>query len=54
MNEKRKWRIIVRDTTFNAGKQIFGVEGSQAVPVRPSAKGRLERRRRSEVEKVKI
>jgi hypothetical protein len=41
---------VVRDATFNGRKQIFGHKGSQAVPTRPSDKGRLSRR--SEVEKV--
>jgi hypothetical protein len=32
----------MRDTTFKEVKQIYAYEGSQAVPARPSGKGRLK------------
>jgi hypothetical protein len=45
MNEREKkyWGVAI-DTTFNGGKHIYGYEGSQAVPARPSGKGRLKPR----------
>jgi hypothetical protein len=44
---EEKVRRAVRYTTFNGeGEQRlnYGYEGSQAVPARPSGKGRLKRR----------
>jgi hypothetical protein len=45
-SEKTKWRgEIVRDTIFMefSGRRISNSECSQAVPDRPSGKGKLER-----------
>jgi hypothetical protein len=37
--------VVVRDITCNGEqKNIYGYEGPQAVPARPSGKGRLGRR----------
>jgi hypothetical protein len=55
MREKKIGGRVVRDTTFNGGKQrkIFDYGGPQVLPARPSCKGRLKRRlSRSKVEKV--
>jgi hypothetical protein len=36
---------VVRDATFNGGnREVYGYEGSQAVPTRHSGKGKLKRR----------
>jgi hypothetical protein len=43
MKEKRKWGGVVRDSTVvGERKQIFGHEGPQAVPARPSGKSKRE------------
>jgi hypothetical protein len=40
----------MRDIILNGGNRSSGCEGSQAVPARPSAKGRKVRRSEKEVQ----
>jgi hypothetical protein len=57
MNERKRkwWQGIVRGTAFN-GKwvYIFGYEGFQAVPTRPSGREVWRKVRRLEAEKEEI